>query len=156
VIKASLAFRVRLAFRAFPVCRERPVSAFDLKAKLLRSPSCRLPATSKAIFGFSATGTTTPNRPSPTSGMNLLPTGCTAAGFRDRKAAPVCRARLAFRASRASPVMTERQEQMVRLALKVYRVQTARTVRTVLSVHRVTRGWRVRLGRRVIRVQMVP
>ena len=65
----------------------------------------------------------------------------------------MCRARLAFRASRASPVMTERQEQMVRLALKVYRVQTARTV---LSVHRVTRGWRVRLGRRVIRVQMVP
>ena len=85
--------------------------------------------------------------------MNLLPTGCTAAGFRDRKAPLVCRVRLVFRASRAFPVMTERQEQMVRLALKVYRVQTARTA---LSVHRVTRGWRVRLGRRVIRVQMVP
>ena len=53
-------------------------------------------------------------------------------------------------------VLTERQEQTVRLALKVYRVQMARTARTVLSVHRVTRGWRVRLGRRVIRVQMVP
>jgi hypothetical protein len=49
--------------------------------------------------------------------------------------------------------MMERQEQTVRLALKVYRVQTARTA---LSGRKVTRGWRVRLGRRVIRVQMVP
>jgi hypothetical protein len=76
-----------------------------------------------------------------------------AAGFRDRKVCLVCRARPAFRAIRVSPVMMERQEQTVRLALKVYRVQTARTA---LSGRKVTRGWRVRLGRRVIRVQMVP
>jgi hypothetical protein len=76
-----------------------------------------------------------------------------AAGSRDRKVCLVFRARPAFRASRVSPVMMERQEQTVRLALKVYRVQTARTA---LSARKVTRGWRVRLGRRVIRVQMVP
>jgi hypothetical protein len=97
--------------------------------------------------------------------MSRLPTGCTAVGSKDRKGCPVFRARLAFRASRECPVMMVPPVVMVRLgllarreipamlALKVYRVQTARTA---LSVHRVTRGWRVRLGRRVIRVQMVP
>jgi hypothetical protein len=75
------------------------------------------------------------------------------------KVSPDLKAPQALKARRANParleltVLTERQEQTVRLALKVYRVQTARTA---LSVHRVTRGLRVRLGRLVLRVQMVP
>jgi hypothetical protein len=75
------------------------------------------------------------------------------------KALPVPQARTALTAKTepqeptVPPVLTERTEQTVRLVLKVYQVQTARTA---LSARRVMRGLRVRLGRRVLRVQMVP